>query len=204
MYRRATYVGLLRVEQVYRDSSSLRIVNLERKIDPESPEPISRGYLLFPHYVRLESINFGTGEPDFSDDMHERLRYAARFILNFPDFPVVLEGHTDNTGAKESNRTLAEERAQTIEEYLHDIQRIPRLQMFAVGYADERPIASNDTDEGRFRNRRVDVVMFNELPPEASSWMLLWEPYYPPLYDVDREGGSRWYNFPWGYPFNRT
>lgn len=167
VYSGALYVGLLRVERVYADSSSLRLVNLERKLNPESPQPIVRGMRLYPRYVRLESINFGTGAPAFTADMHERLRHAARFILNFPDYPVLLEGHTDNTGKKSGNVKLAIARARTIREYLHDIQLVPRTQMFSVGYADERPIVSNDTEEGRRRNRRVDVVMVDELPPEA-------------------------------------
>jgi hypothetical protein len=69
VYRGATSVGLLRVEWVYRDSSSLRLVNLDRKLDPESPEPIRRGYALFPHHVLLESVNFSSGKPDFSQGM---------------------------------------------------------------------------------------------------------------------------------------
>jgi outer membrane protein OmpA-like peptidoglycan-associated protein len=168
-YKAQTYVGLLRVEQVFRDTASLRLVNLDRKLDVESPEPIQRGYLLFPHHVLLETINFGSGKPDFSEDMHERLRYAARFVLNFPDFPVVVEGHTDNMGEKEKNLLLSQSRAAQVKQYLHDIQQIPRTQMFAMGYADERPIASNGTEEGRLHNRRVDIVMVHELPPEVVS-----------------------------------
>jgi outer membrane protein OmpA-like peptidoglycan-associated protein len=166
-YKKSIYVGLLRVEQVYRDSASLRLVNLELKLDPSEVEPIQRGYLLFPHHVLLETINFGSGKPDFSEEMHERLRYAARFILNFAEFPVIVEGHTDNLGDKEKNRALSQSRAEEVKSYLHDIQQIPRVQMFAVGYADEKPIASNSTDDGRFHNRRVDIVMVNKLPTEV-------------------------------------
>lgn len=167
VYRAATYVGLLRVEQVYRDSAALRLVNLERKIDIEAAEPVKRGYLLFPHHVLLESVNFGSGKPDFSEDMHERLRYAARFILNFPDFPVVVSGHTDNTGKKETNITLSQSRANEVKSYLHDIQQIPRTQMFAIGYDDQQPIASNSTEAGRWQNRRVDIVIVHELPQDV-------------------------------------
>jgi len=159
-YKAGTYVGLLRVEQVYRDTASLRLVNLERKLDPESPADIQRGYLLFPHHVLLETVNFGSGKPDFSENMHERLRYAARFFLNFPDFPVLVQGHTDNLGEKARNTTLSLERAEQVKQYLHDIQQITRAQMHARGYADERPIANNSREEGR-----VDIVMLHALPP---------------------------------------
>jgi outer membrane protein OmpA-like peptidoglycan-associated protein len=166
-YKAGTFVGILRVEQVYRDTSSLRLVTLERKLDPSAAEAIQRGYLLFPHHVLLETVNFGSGTPDFSEDMHERLRYAARFILNFPDFPVIVQGHTDNMGEKARNIVLSQERADQVKQYLHDIQQIPSSQMYAMGYADEHPIANNGHEAGRFANRRVDIVMVHVLPPEV-------------------------------------
>ena len=168
-FKAGTYVGLLRVEQVYRDTASLRLVNLERKLDPESPAAIQRGYLLFPHHVLLETVNFGSGKPDFSENMHKRLRYAARFILNFPDFPVLVQGHTDNLGDKARNVTLSRERAEQVKRYLYDIQQIPRAQMYARGYADKDPIANNSHEEGRFNNRRVDIVMVHALPAEFAA-----------------------------------
>jgi outer membrane protein OmpA-like peptidoglycan-associated protein len=60
---------------------------------------------------------------------------------------------------------LSRERADVVKGDLHDIQQIPRTQMFTVGYAAEHPIASNNTEEGRLHNRRVDIVMVNQLPP---------------------------------------
>ncbi len=166
-YKADTYVGLLRVEQVYRDTASLRLVNLDRKLDPQSVEPIQAGYLLFPFHVLLETVNFGSGKPDFSENMHERLRYAARFILNFPDFPVIVQGHTDNLGDKARNVILSRERAEQVQQYLREIQQIPRSQMYAVGYAETRPVASNSSEAGRLNNRRVDIVMVHTLPAEV-------------------------------------
>ncbi len=167
VYGGGALVGVLRVEQTFRDSAFLRMVTLERKVDPNSDVVIKRGYRLYPKYVLLETVNFGSGKPDFTPEMHERMRYAARFILSFSDYPVVLEGHTDNTGKKSENVKLAIRRAVSIEDYLNDIQLIPRSQMFPVGYAEERPLARNSTEMGRFSNRRVDIVLVDELPPEA-------------------------------------
>lgn len=157
------HVGLVRVERVWRDSASVRLVQLHHKLAVDSVLPLERGYRLYPKYVLLETINFGAGKPDFTAGMHDRLRYAARFILSFPDCPVVVEGHTDNTGKKADNVKLSRHRADAIRGYLHEVQRIPLTQMRAVGYADTRPIASNRTPEGRFRNRRVDIVMLDKL-----------------------------------------
>ena len=167
VYGGGAFIGLLRVEQTFPDSAYLRMVILETKVDLASAVVVKRGYRLCPEYVLLETVNFGTGTPEFTTHMHERMRYAARFILSFPDYPVLLEGHTDNTGKKAENVKLAIGRAAAIEEYLNDIQRVPRDQMFPVGYADERPLASNSTEAGRLANRRVDIVLVDELPPEA-------------------------------------
>jgi len=169
VYKLEALAGLVRVEEVWRDSSSVRVVQLEQKIDPENPLPLARGYRLYPKYVLLETINFGTGRPGFTPDMHDRLRYAARFILSFPDFPVVLEGHTDNTGDRKHNVALSLRRAESIRQYLREVQRIPLAQMRAIGYADARPIAPNDTPAGRVRNRRVDIVMLDKVDAPADT-----------------------------------
>ena len=72
-----------------------------------------------------------------------------------------LEGHTDNTGDRKANVKLSLQRARAIREYLNDVQQIPLSQMQVAGYDDDRPIGSNDTADGRFLNRRVDIVMLD-------------------------------------------
>ena len=165
----ARHLGLVRVDRVWRDSASVRLVQLDHKADRHSVLPLQRGDRLYPKYVLLETINFGAGKPDFTAAMHDRLRYAARFILSFPEYPVVVEGHTDNTGKKADNVALSRRRADAIRHYLNEVQRVPLTQMRAVGYADTRPVASNRTPEGRFRNRRVDIVMLDEMPGDPES-----------------------------------
>ena len=162
-YEKDGYVGLVRVDRVWRDSALVRLVNLERKVNPGSHIPLEAGFRLFPKYVLLETVHFDAGRPVFTIKMHERLRYAARFILSFPDFPVVLEGHTDNTGKKDKNEALGRARAEQISQFLHDIHLIPRGQLNVVGFAAKRPIATNSTPEGRRRNRRVDIALVDKL-----------------------------------------
>ena len=163
-YEAEGYVGIVRVERVWRDSAQVRIVNLEHKSDPDAALPIGLKFRLFPKYVLLETVHFNAGKPVFTAEMNERLRFAARFILSFPSFPVILEGHTDNTGKKETNASLGVSRAQEIGRFLHEIHVIPSEQMHAIGYADQRPVATNSTPEGRRENRRVDIVMVDRLP----------------------------------------
>jgi len=164
VYRQGTLMGVVRVEQMWRDSAAVRLIELVHKVGPQSPNPLEQGYYLEPKFVFLETIYFDKGEPDFSADMHERLHYAARFIRAFPDFPLILEGHTDNTGKKEENQKLSEERAERIRTFLHEIYRLPATQMYVKGYGEIEPIATNATEEGRRQNRRVDIILADERP----------------------------------------
>ena len=164
VYSKNSLMGLVRVDRVWRDSAAVSLVNLVHKAVPESPNPLERGYYLEPKFVFLESILLDQGEPEIDPDMHERLRYAARFIRAYSDFPLIIEGHTDDTGDKKKNQVLSEERAGQIRDFLHEIHRLPSEQMHVRGYGQSDPIATNTTAEGRRLNRRVDIVLADRVP----------------------------------------
>ena len=82
-------------------------------------------------------------------------------VLSWPqytDYRVQLEGHTDSLGSQRKNQVLSEKRVQTIKDYLIQRFHIAPERVHAVGYGMSRPLASNDTPEGRGQNRRVEVV----------------------------------------------
>jgi outer membrane protein OmpA-like peptidoglycan-associated protein len=82
-------------------------------------------------------------------------------ILSWPqytDYRIQLEGHTDSQGSARKNRVLSEKRVQNMKDYLVQHFHIASERVRAVGYGSSRPIAPNDTPEGRGRNRRVEVV----------------------------------------------
>ena len=177
-HRHERFVGLVRVEQVWRDSASVRVVKLERwEVPPGSVDELAANALplwdgqpysfrLFPHYVLLETVHFDLGKPVFTPQMHDRLRYAARFILSFPDFPVVIEGHTDNSGKADKNLILSRNRAEEIRRYLSEIQLVPMAQMHPIGFGETRPVTPNSSEDGRRQNRRVDIILVNEFVEE--------------------------------------
>ncbi len=68
-----------------------------------------------------------------------------------------MAGHTDNVGNPRRNQQLSEQRAQAIRQYLVD-HGIDGGRIEAVGYGDTQPVASNDTEEGRQQNRRIEAV----------------------------------------------
>ena len=161
---RGEHMALIRIHRVWRDSAEAGLVHLIQKIAPESPVALKPGYYLEPKLVLLETIQFDKGDPVITTEMYERLHYIARFIRAFPQFPLLLEGHTDSQGNAAKNAKLAEERAEGVRLFLNEVYRLPMQQMLAVGFGEERPVATNEHEAGRYRNRRVDIVLMDSRP----------------------------------------
>ena len=89
------------------------------------------------------------------------LSRVADLLLHKTDRPVVLEGHTDNTGSDATNQTLSEARAQTVRQELIALG-VPAARLKTEAYSYKRPVASNATEEGRRLNRRVEVLVLDE------------------------------------------
>ena len=108
---------------------------------------------------------FPSGEDLVSADAYTGLEKVANAIAHLPN-PVRLEGHTDsrpiNTPRFHSNWDLSAARAIALLKILSERFHVPANKLSVAGYADTAPINSNDTDQGRTRNRRVDIVVLNE------------------------------------------
>ncbi len=108
---------------------------------------------------------FPSGEDVVSADAYEGLGRVAEAIRKIPN-PVRLEGHTDavpiKTARFHSNWELSTARSIALLEILSGRFGLPRTRMSVAGYADIAPIAGNDTEQGRARNRRADIVILNE------------------------------------------
>jgi len=109
--------------------------------------------------IRLHGLNFLPGssriEPqDFS--LLTKLLYAIR---EFPNSKLTIEGHTDSQGKNEDNRRLSIERAEAVRQYILANTNIFPNRISAEGYGESRPVANNETFEGRAKNRRIDVVI---------------------------------------------
>ena len=90
----------------------------------------------------------------------------AGILLIMQDLNLRVEGHTDATGPYDYNLRLSEDRARSVVQFLAE-QGIAATRMVAEGYGPDRPIASNDTGEGRSRNRRVEIVIAGGMVAEA-------------------------------------
>ncbi|HML17032.1 MAG TPA: flagellar motor protein MotB [Bryobacteraceae bacterium] len=108
---------------------------------------------------------FPSGEDVVAFDAYSGLEKVATAILKIPN-PVRLEGHTDSVPIKtarfHSNWDLSAARSIALLDLLSTRFGVPRDRMSIAGYAETAPVASNETEEGRARNRRVDIVVLNE------------------------------------------
>jgi len=139
---------------------------LEQRLSSEiAAEDISVGFDERGLVVRvLDQILFDSGKANLRQNAHPVLEKVAQ-VLNqeLPDQPVGVEGHTDNEPIKHSrwkdNWELSLARARSVLTYLVDRQDISPQRIAATGYGEHRPIASNETPQGRQQNRRVEIVV---------------------------------------------
>ena len=87
------------------------------------------------------------------------IRRVADFLAEHPDTVAELGGHTCNIGTEEYNQGLSERRANAVRQVLIDEFGVSPSRVTARGYGESQPIASNNTQEGRERNRRVESVL---------------------------------------------
>lgn len=111
--------------------------------------------------IRLEGVFFEFNSARLRDDARTRLDQAVGTLKLNPDLQIEIAGHTDSTGPAEYNQNLSQRRAQSVIDYLVR-NGINRSRLTARGYGESEPIASNDTEEGRARNRRVMMRILNE------------------------------------------
>ncbi len=115
--------------------------------------------------IRLEDVHFDTGKSVIRPESYRPLDEVGDIIARFPNLRIEIGGHTDSRGNQLKNMSLSKARAQAIRDYV--LRKFPELeasQFKVVGYGQSQPIASNDTELGRARNRRVEFKVLN---PEA-------------------------------------
>lgn len=118
--------------------------------------------------IVLRGVNFDFDKDDIRPDSRPILNAAVKILNENRDVRIAVEGHTDNIGSDEYNEQLSLRRSEVIYRYLVNHGVDPdRLEV--VGYGESRPVATNDTPEGRAQNRRTElhVVDSPALPPGA-------------------------------------
>ena len=102
--------------------------------------------------------NFTFGKADLSDTMKASIDDLIGKLKEDPQGVYIeIEGHTDTTGPSTVNERLALERAEAVKRYLYEHHQVPLHKMNVISYGEERPVAPNDTRQGRAENRRVVI-----------------------------------------------
>lgn len=104
-------------------------------------------------------VLFPTGGSTLGDEASPHLDEIAAFLNEHPNTKIEIQGHTDNTGSKAKNKALSNARANAVRTYLVEKAGIAASRVSAYGYGDEKPVADNNTSEGRTKNRRVIGVI---------------------------------------------
>ncbi len=112
--------------------------------------------------AELAGVEFATGSPKLGANARESLSRFAGIVGVYPSLQLLVEGHTDSTGSHETNQQLSYERANSVREYLVS-QGVSDSNMQVTGHGPDVPVASNDTSEGRARNRRVEIIVSGDL-----------------------------------------
>ncbi len=106
-----------------------------------------------------DSINFDTGKASIKSESNRVLDEAAKILIAHPEVERLrIEGHTDSQGSARFNLELSQKRAQAVVDYLVK-KGVAKKRLFARGYGEEKPIATNDTALGRAKNRRVEFFI---------------------------------------------
>jgi outer membrane protein OmpA-like peptidoglycan-associated protein len=108
--------------------------------------------------VSLADILFDFDKATLRRNVEFNLVKIATILNQFAEMKILIEGHTDSIGTEEYNLDLSKRRAQAVYEFLAS-QDVDPSRMSWDGYGESRPVADNSTDEGRQRNRRVDLVI---------------------------------------------
>jgi outer membrane protein OmpA-like peptidoglycan-associated protein len=113
--------------------------------------------------VRLNSISFAPGSSVISVESYSIIDEIGRLLRKYPSLKIQIGGHTDNTGDKETNYRISRDRALAVRDYLYtNFPDIQKDRLIAIGFGPDKPIASNATNEGRNKNRRVEFVVINQ------------------------------------------
>jgi outer membrane protein OmpA-like peptidoglycan-associated protein len=129
---------------------------LEGELEALEAQSTDRGLVL-----TLGDVLFDTGEATLQPGAMTTIDRLAQFMADYPERTVRIEGHTDSMGSDGTNQQLSEQRAAAVQGALL-ARGVDPTRITTVGYGEARPVASNETQAGRQRNRRIEVVVSDD------------------------------------------
>ncbi len=145
------------LQQALRDREELRARLLQQFNLILETRDTARGLV-----VNMSDVLFDSGKYTLRPLAREKLAKISGIVLGYPSLKLAIEGNTDSVGTELFNQDLSEKRAEGVRTYLTQ-QGVPEGSTTATGFGKTRPIASNDTSEGRQQNRRVELIVSGEV-----------------------------------------
>jgi outer membrane protein OmpA-like peptidoglycan-associated protein len=155
--RAAAATSAMQLKDAVRDREELRARLLQQFNLILQTRDTARGLV-----VNMSDVLFDSGKYTLRPLAREKLAKISGIVLAYPSLKLAVEGNTDSVGTEAFNQQLSEQRAEGVRSYLTQ-QGIPESSTTATGFGKTRPIASNDTSEGRQQNRRVELVVSGEV-----------------------------------------
>jgi len=112
--------------------------------------------------LSVHGFKFPSGSAEIRPENFVLLNKIVKVISEFKGSKIVVSGHTDSTGTSTINKVLSDVRAQNVAKFFTEVGGIELHRLQAAGFGQEKPIASNQTQNGRALNRRVEVLIVNE------------------------------------------
>ena len=138
-----------------------------RAKQPELPPPPPKKAKIVEEHIEItEKVQFAYNKAEILDVSHDLLNDVATVMKQHPEVKKIrIEGHASSEGEADYNKDLSDRRAKAVMDFLIKVGVDPE-RMEAVGYGEERPIADNETEEGREKNRRVEFNIIARLSAE--------------------------------------
>ena len=109
-------------------------------------------------HVAVYGITFATGKATLAPASMQVLGEVAKLLAANPDLKLRIEGHTDNAGKAKDNLALSKKRAGSVRDWLMKAPGVKGGNLTTEGFGDSKPVEGNDTEDGRAKNRRVELV----------------------------------------------
>ncbi|MEQ8517455.1 MAG: OmpA family protein [Cytophagales bacterium] len=154
------------------DTADRRAVKFERLVEAEKQknvitdkvEQIDEGKPKWEENMTfiLNNIYFEVNSSELKTESYDQLDELADWLIKHDHSIIEISGHTDSTGDEKLNEKLSKERVRSVGLYLIKVRGIKKNRLMAKGYGSSHPIADNETEEGRQKNRRVEFTILKK------------------------------------------
>ncbi|MDA3129148.1 OmpA family protein [Aliibacillus thermotolerans] len=106
-----------------------------------------------------DDLLFDFDDATLREDAKDLLAEISKELEDYSEADVEIHGHTDNQGDPSYNKRLSEDRAKAVESYFQEREELDHLNFITKGFGETKPLVSNDTEENRAKNRRVEMII---------------------------------------------